>query len=96
MLPSPDSIAQIEKLSMAPMELGRVALTRRIADDAAFYRQLMARAGVVPQQERNSTVWSAKDKLAFASLGSRIDIGADYLTRTDDLPLTRRLLYQLS
>jgi hypothetical protein len=31
-----------------------------------------------------------------STLGSRVITGADSLTRTDDLPLTRRLLYQLS
>ncbi|MES2360341.1 MAG: tripartite tricarboxylate transporter substrate binding protein [Pseudomonadota bacterium] len=46
---SADGIAQLQGLSMAPMELGRSALTRRIAEDTTNFRQLMARAGVEPQ-----------------------------------------------
>jgi hypothetical protein len=37
-----------------------------------------------------------KEKAASWALGGLIEAGAGYRIRTDDLPLTRRLLYQLS
>jgi tripartite-type tricarboxylate transporter receptor subunit TctC len=48
-LNSPDGSAMLARLSMARMELGSAALGRRIEEESAYYRELMAKAGVVPE-----------------------------------------------
>jgi len=48
-LSSADGKAMLAKLSMSPMALGGEALARRIAEESAYYRELMGRAGVVPE-----------------------------------------------
>src|SRR5262245_51698128 len=63
-------------------------------------RQLCAQRPV-PESQRHSYRVSAcvlpiSTKAACKRIGMRTEPGAGYLTRTGDLPLTRRLLYQLS
>lgn len=48
-LSGPQGAAMLDKLSMSPMELGSAALARRIGEESVYYRELMARAGVVPE-----------------------------------------------
>ena len=75
------------------LDAGRVALT--LIPLAFFGALLHYRPGDVPMVNAESHLKHQEKSQTFLQ-GAGFLNGADYRIRTDDLPLTRRLLYQLS